>query len=134
MWTVKGLSHTHTCTHSPQIPSHPGCHIILKSFLCYTVDPCWLFILNIALSGFDINVIFNQWKDLGSISSFSVFWETLFKTDMFSFLETGCIFFYKSFRFSVFLVEGFQTTASVFLTIIGKFNFFLSQYEYNMFC
>ena len=77
----------------PQIPSHPGCHITLKSFLCYTVDPCWLFILNIALSDFDINVIVNQWKDLGSIPFFSVFWETLFKTDMFRFLETGCIFF-----------------------------------------
>ena len=28
---------------------HLGCNIILNSFLCYTVGPCWLSILNIAL-------------------------------------------------------------------------------------
>ena len=35
---------------SPKPSSHPGCHIILtKSFMCYTVGPCRLSILNIVV-------------------------------------------------------------------------------------
>ena len=33
---------------SPKLPSNPGCHIPLSS-LCYTVGPCWLSILNMAV-------------------------------------------------------------------------------------
>ena len=34
---------------SPKLCSHPGCHITLSSYLCYTVGPYWLSISNIAL-------------------------------------------------------------------------------------
>ena len=30
--TAEWLSHTHTCVHSPQLPSHPGCHIHWAEF------------------------------------------------------------------------------------------------------
>ena len=33
---------------SPKLPFHPDCHI-QQSCLCYTVGPCWLSILNIAV-------------------------------------------------------------------------------------
>ena len=39
----------HMYPFSPKLPSHPGCRITLSSSLCYTVGPCWLSILNIAL-------------------------------------------------------------------------------------
>ena len=37
--------HTHV-SFSLKPHSHSGCHITLSSSLCYTVDPCWLSILN----------------------------------------------------------------------------------------
>ena len=50
-WTAKELSHTYTCIHSP-LNSFPiqaaTCHWA-ELLLCYTVGPCWLSILNIAV-------------------------------------------------------------------------------------
>ena len=48
-WTAKVLNHIYTCIYSPKLPAHPGCYITLSSFLYYTVGPCCLFILNIAV-------------------------------------------------------------------------------------
>ena len=49
-WTVEGLSHTYTCIHSPLKPlSSRLPHNTEHSSLCYTVGPCWLSILNIAV-------------------------------------------------------------------------------------
>ena len=46
--TVEVLSHTYTCIHSPPTPFPSRLlHNIEQSSLCYTVDPCWLSILNI---------------------------------------------------------------------------------------
>ena len=49
-WTVKGLSHIYTCFHSPQGPLPARLpHNIEQSSTCYTLDPYWLSILNIAV-------------------------------------------------------------------------------------
>ena len=45
------VTQIHEWIHSPFSPKpspHPGCHITLSS-LCYSVGPCWLSILNIAV-------------------------------------------------------------------------------------
>ena len=38
---------------SPKPLSHPGCHITLNP-MCYTLGPCWLSILNIAVSRYHL--------------------------------------------------------------------------------
>ena len=44
---------------SPKFPSCPGCHITLsKSSMCYTIGPCWLSILNIAVCTFGFFYLF----------------------------------------------------------------------------
>ena len=49
-WTVKGLSHTYTCIHSPPNLLPPGLpHNIDQSSMCWTIGPCWLSILNTAV-------------------------------------------------------------------------------------
>jgi len=48
--TAKGLSHIYTCFHSPQGPLPARLpHNIEQSSTCYTLDPYWLSILNIAV-------------------------------------------------------------------------------------
>ena len=43
-------SHIHMYPFSSKLLSHPHCHITLSRIpTCYTVGPCWLFILNIAV-------------------------------------------------------------------------------------
>ena len=49
-WIAKGLSHTHTCVHSPlnPLPARLAYNIELSS-MCYTIGPWWSSILNIAV-------------------------------------------------------------------------------------
>ena len=54
-WTGKGPSHTYTCSHSPPTPLPSRLpHNIEQSSMCYTVDPCWLSILNLAMCTSDM--------------------------------------------------------------------------------
>ena len=49
-WTAKGLSHTYTHIHSPQMPLPSELsHNIAQRSMCYTIGPCWLSILNTAV-------------------------------------------------------------------------------------
>ena len=46
----KGTQHAYTCIHLPQTPLTSRLpHNVEQSSMCYTVDPCWLSILNTAV-------------------------------------------------------------------------------------
>ena len=118
--------HTHTYTHSPpsSLPSRLP-HNIEQFPVLYSRSLLVMhFKYNIVRFWYQCHIQPMKW--LGEHSFFFCFLGDFF-------LRLICLvswrwivfFFYKSFRFSVFLVERFQTTASVFLTIIRNFNFFL---------
>ena len=70
-WTVKGLSHTYTCIHSPPSPLPSSIvHNTELSSMCYIIGFHWLSTLNIAVCTWLPNVP-NHPFPLATMSSFS---------------------------------------------------------------